>query len=441
MIITTKAQAFTVALTSLLVASCGKDKKETIYAAQTTAPQPFASPVVVQPSAAKDPAQEADKLAVEIVNFSEINSRSISNGTKIEFRLKNSQTPTSDIQFKCSLDSAASAGTTISTACTSLYTVQVQQDGQYTFTVYASQTSSSTIGNVATVNFSVGAGQPGVGQAGQVVKEQVGDLFLVTIPGGMHKVYSSSTFEQPGFIKFRMIDASMQDTAAPYPLVCHQGTSFEQLVSDPSPSGQALNYCEMTPPVIFNASADPIYNSFRSMNMSTLSYNSLAISSDGSLAPRTQGQSQPALAKMFINVFTNPGQIPSSQFQTPFTNELSQTASRLQISCGSQNIQYLGDAAINQGYYSWSVAVSPLFGCVNPRGGKWYVDIGAFPLEHVTSMLPSNGWGGWIQQSFASQRAAEIVVEIGPFDYAPTPMSVAQDAQAMMAQQIRKLTP
>ena len=216
--------------------------------------------------------------------------------------------------------------------------------------------------------------------------------------------------------------------------------SFEQLIPDLSASGAQLNYCVQTPPVQMNAPADPFYNTFRWSNMNTMSYNSLAIASDTSLGRRVLGGPQPTLAKMFINVFTNPNQVIHSGFQAPFATELSQTASRLQLSCGSQAIQYLGDAVTHQGFYSWSVAVTPLFGCVNPRGGRWFVDIAAFPLEQVTSLLPSVGWNSWITQGFASQRAAEIVVEIGPFDYAPLPMSVAQDAQAMMASQIRKLT-
>jgi hypothetical protein len=273
---------------------------------------------------------------------------------------------------------------------------------------------------------------------------QVGDLFLVSVNPGQHIVYRSSTFDQPGYLKFRMIDGSMRDAAAPYPLNCRQNANFEELVPDVSPAGRPLTYCEITPPVAFNAPGDPLFNSFRWMTMNTMSYNSLLIASDNSLgvgATNSNG-SQPPLSKLFINVFTNvAGLPPANQQQAAFTNELSQTVSRLQISCGSQTPQYLGNAAIFQGYFSWSVAVSPLFGCVNPRGGKWYVDIAAFPLDQVSPIAPSFGWNTWINQGFANRRAAEIVAELGPYDYAPVPAQVAPEAQQMMVNQIKRLTP
>ena len=273
---------------------------------------------------------------------------------------------------------------------------------------------------------------------------QVGDLFLVTVNPGQHIVYRSSTFDQPGYLKFRMIDASMRDAAAPYPLNCRQNANFEELVPDVSPAGRPLNYCEITPPVAFNAPSDPIFNSFRWMTMNTMSYNSLLIATDNSLgaAAYNQNMGQAPLAKMYINVFTNvAGLPPANQQQAAFTNELSQTVSRLQISCGSQTPQYLGNAAIFQGYFSWSVAVSPIFGCVNPRGGKWYVDVAAFPMDQVTPIAPNFGWNSWINQGFANRRAAEIVAELGPYDYAPVPAQVAPDAQQMMVNQIKRLTP
>ena len=273
---------------------------------------------------------------------------------------------------------------------------------------------------------------------------QVGDLFLVSVNPGQHIVYRSSTFDQPGYLKFRMIDATMRDTAAPYPLNCRQNANFEELVPDISPAGRPLSYCEITPPVAFNAPGDPMYNAFRWMTMNTMSYNSLLIASDNSLAPATnqQGAIQPPLSKLYINVFTNvAGLPPANQQQAAFTNELSQTVSRLQISCGSQTPQYLGNAAIFQGYFAWSVAVSPIFGCVNPRGGKWYVDVAAFPMDQVSPISPNYGWNSWINQDFANRRAAEIVAELGPYDYAPVPAQIAPEAQQMMVNQIKRLTP
>ena len=103
----------------------------------------------------------------------------------------------------------------------------------------------------------------------RTVTTQVGDLFVVTIPAGMHTVYRSSTFDQPGFLKFRMVDASMRDSAAPYPLSCRQSANFEELVPDFTPAGRPLAYCEITPPVAFNAPGDPLNNAFRWMTMRT----------------------------------------------------------------------------------------------------------------------------------------------------------------------------
>jgi hypothetical protein len=291
-------------------------------------------------------------------------------------------------------------------------------------------------------------GQQDQGQAGmqRSITTQVGDLFMVSVEPGQHILYRSSTFDQPGFLKFRMVDASMRDSAAPYPLNCRQSANFEEMIPDLTPAGRPLNYCEITPPLAFNSPSDPIFNSFRWMTMNTMSYNSLAIVSDNSLGAsgyyQQSAMGQTPLAKLYINVFTNvSGLPPANQQQAAFTNELSQTVSRLQISCGSQTPQYLGNAAIFQGYFSWSVAVSPIFGCVNPRGGKWYVDVAAFPMDQITPIAPHFGWNSWINQGFANRRAAEIVAEIGPFDYAPVPSQVAPQAQQMMVNQIKRLTP
>ena len=265
-------------------------------------------------------------------------------------------------------------------------------------------------------------------------------MFLVSVPLGMHTVYQSSTFDQPGFLKFRMIDGgALMDNAAPYPYRCGQG-AFERLVPDMSPSGQLLNYCELTTAINYLDPANPWTNSFRFMNMNTMSYNSLAIASDNSLGGAVSAGASPVLGKMYVNVFTNPTG-DAGGYQSPFSNELSQTVSRLQISCGAQTPQYLGDAPTFQGFFAWSVAVTPLFGCVNPRGGQWYVDIAAFPMDQVTPLLPSSGWGPWINQNFHNLRAAEILSEIGPFIQPPIPRMVAPDAQAMMVQHIKKLLP
>lgn len=453
------------ALVATILVGCGKAKEKTVYVTQPQTTNPQTTSQTGQTQLPSDPAKQTDLLAVEIKNFSRINNQNLQQGTQIEFALKNSASQISGVEFKCAVERSGSTGTVVAQSCTSPYLLKTQGEGQYTFTVYAAHSSSPAVGNSSQVSFTVGSGyyngtggNPSGGYTGggygggnysgaaggygsQGI--QVGDMLLVTVPSGMHTVYRSSTFDQPGYLKFRMIDASMHDSAAPYPMSCRQNQNFEQLVPDYSPAGRQLSYCEVTPPIAPNSAGDPFYNAFRWMNMNTMSYNSLAIASDGTLGAQgtPQQMNGPTLSRMYVNVFTNMSGQPVTQAQSMFTNEFSQTVSRLQISCGSQSIQYLGSAATFQGYFNWSVAVSPLFGCVNPRGGKWYVNVGTFPMDQITPMVPSCGWNCWAGQNFTNRRAAEIVAEIGPFDYPPAPMGLAPDAQRMMLQHIKRLTP
>lgn len=444
------------AVVASLFVGCGKAKKEVVYVnqPQTTANQTTGNQV------STDPAKTSDALAVEIKNFSTISNQSIQNGSQIEFGLKNSSGQISGVSYKCSLDRAGSTGTSLAQDCASPYQVKAPADGQYTFTVYASHASSSSISNLSQVTFSIGngygSGQPGNGGisvggtsiGGSVGPQsiQVGDLFMVTVPVGMHMVYRASTHEYTGYQKFKMIDRRM-DNAAPFPLNC--GQNMEMQVTEMSPAGRALNYCEMTPSISYNAEGSPYNNQYRFITMNTMSYNSLQIASDSTLvqaanSPQHAGPSE--LSKLSINVFTNPNlqnRPANNQWQAQFATEFSQTVSLLQITCGGQNIQYMGNAASFQGYFNWSVAVSPLFGCVYPRNGKYFVSVGTFPMDRVGQYVPGPqcDWNCWSAQNFGNVRAAEIVVEMGPFSYPPATVGLAPQAQGLMLQNIKKLTP
>lgn len=109
MIKTTKSQIFNLALVSMFAASCGRPKSAPAAGAQTQAPLTPSGPIAPQCPANGQTAQ-LDKLAVEIVNFDAINGKSITNGTKVEFRLKDSQSSTTGIQFKCVIWDARATG-------------------------------------------------------------------------------------------------------------------------------------------------------------------------------------------------------------------------------------------------------------------------------------------------------------------------------------------
>ena len=263
-------------------------------------------------------------------------------------------------------------------------------------------------------------------------------------------IYRSSTFDTPGFLNFQYIEGGRAaDSAAPYAYSCQNGSGtisntqqFQSIQQLATGSGQMIPYCNIVPPLNWNASADPLMNTFRWMNMSTMSYNSIALASDNSLANASApGSMQPTMAKLYTNVFTNLTGAPTSQFQSAFTTELNTTVSRMNIACAGQTPQYMGNAAIFQGYFNFQLAATPLFGCVTPRNNQWYVEVGAFPIDSNMPILPSQGWGSWIGQSFANKRAAEIVVELGPYPNAVLPISVAPQAQDLMVQNIKKLLP
>ncbi len=438
------------ALVASLVVSCGKAKKETVYVTQPPATNPNSTNVPM-PS---DPASQSDLLAVEIKNFSQISGKGIQNGGQIEFALKNSASQISGIQYKCSMEQPANSGSAGAQACTSPYTVRAQADGQYTFTVYATHSSSSVVGNASQVTFTVGAGYGsgsgsggyggGVSTNGQVSISnqtyQVGDLLMVNIPAGMHMVYHSQ-FIGSGFPKFRIIDGTMNDAAAPYPMYCRPQQSGERIIQDRTLTGIPVNYCEMSQFISPNSPGSPGENQFRWMNMNTMSYNSLAMASDATLGrgsqPRLDNES---VAGMYVNVFTNMAGRPSTQAQAPFTNEFSQTVSRLQMNCGSEPIRFIGVAPIWQGYFNGTIAVNPMFACTHPRDGKWYVSVGSFPMDRYIPTAPNCDWSCWSRQNFTNVRAAEIVVEYGPYEVQQDPVPYARKAQDTMLGNLRKLS-
>ncbi len=572
--------AFCVGLTAMLVAGCGQKKSddEPAPASQQTAQ----APVPVQPAPAPTPAPTpnavapvADALAVEIGNRASVDGQSIQVGsTSIQFGLKNSQSAVPGIVYKCKLETSQNAGTAVFEDCVSPKVIQLQQAGQYYFTVMAVHEASGTVGMPTMISFTVGgsgagqtnclpsgqqqigngqqygngqvAGYPQQGQygngqqqaggfgqnlntglfgnnqggmygrqmggqypngqmgqqygngsqrggrqpnygrpgrpnngqpnngpipdcipnngqgipgggmngggvvSGPVVK-QVGDMFSVNVPNGFHMVSRSSTFDNTGTLNFQYIEGGQaRDTAAPFSYSCKaSGTQFQTLQELQMPAGP-VQYCNMTPPILFNSPGDPLYNTFRFMTMNMMSYNSIVLSSDNSLVSASAPiNPQAAMAKLYINVFTNVNGAMGSPFQNAFATELSQTVSRLNMACAGQPIQYLGEAPTYEGFYSWQVAAFPLFGCAVMREGQWYAEIGAFPLDQNMTFIPSlvasgqpdTNWSSWITQSFTNKRAAEIVVEIGPYAQSnpPSPRYVVREAVPIMASNIKKL--
>jgi hypothetical protein len=429
--------AFVVAM-AMALTSCGKGKTKTVYVNNPETPQQTNPSAMPFPS---DSARQMDLLAVEITNFASVNGQAMRDGSQIDFRLRNSQAQIYGVQYKCVIEQAGRAGTVQPRDCSSPYRVDISKPGQYRFTVFAVHPQSSVSGHPAQVTYAVGQSSGGglgpSGVSGQGSEVQVGDLFLVGIPQGMHVVYRTSTFDQPGAIRRRMIDASMGDTAAPYPLNCGQTgnpADFQQLVPDVTPMGQQLQYCETSLPLNYNVPSD-----------FTMSYNSLGLSSDASLS------SQPMVdvfgdvpSRLYINVFTQiPGVRPTNQFNSMFTNEFSATASRMQLSCGMNPPEYLGTAQIFQGYYAGQMGASHLYGCPSKRNGKTYVNVAAFVVDQVSPLnqMPNCDWRCLREQNMANQRAAEIVVEFGPFDQEVTSRGQVRRAQEIMMNHIRKLTP
>jgi len=433
------SRIFSAILVALAATSCGKGKTKTVYVNNAqTPPQTSNQPTAQFPS---DAARQMDMLAVEITNFSSVNGQTLANGSQVEFRLKNSQSQIYGIQYKCAVEQAGRAGTVQAEDCSSPYVLRTEQSGQYRFTVYAVHPNSNVSGHAAQASFAVGQYSGGginpSSYPDHASEVQVGDLFLVDVPRGMHTVYRTSTFDQPGAIRRRMIDGSMGDTAAPYPVSCGQGMSggnFQQLVPDVSPMGQQLQYCETSLPLNYNAPSD-----------FTMSYNSLALASDTSF-----GLQQPndccgdVPSKLYINVFTQvPGVAPMNQFNATFTNEFNATASRMQLSCGMNAPEYLGTAQIFQGYYAGQMAGSHLYGCPSKRNGKTYINVAAFVVDQVNPLnrIPTCDWRCLQAQNMANQRAAEIVVEFGPFNDEVTARGQVRKAQELMMRHIRKLTP
>jgi hypothetical protein len=199
--------------------------------------------------------------------------------------------------------------------------------------------------------------------------------------------------------------------------------------------GQQLQYCETSMPLNYNAPSD-----------FTMSYNSLGLATDDSFGPRQpESWRYEVPSRMYINVFTQvPGVRPTNQFNAMFTNEFSATASRMQLSCGMNPPEYLGTAQIFQGYYAGQMAGSHLYGCPSKRNGATYINVAAFVMDQVnpsTRMPPNCDWRCLREQNMTNQRAAEIVVEFGPFPDEVTARGQVRKAQELMMNHIRKLTP
>lgn len=485
---------FCAGLAAMIIAGCGKKSNDDSPApaqnntqvqpvnAQPT-PMPTPTPASTVTPGTGAPVNASDGLAVEIRNRAAIEGQSLSsNSLSVEFGLKASQQQVAGISYRCKLATNQNKDTLPAETCSSPKVIQVQQPGQYYFTVFAVHDASNTIGASTELSFVVGAngsitggmsgaGEQGQGQGGVIgggggvvigggniggmpgsAAQQVGDMFAVNIPQGFHMIYRSSTFDIPGSLRYQYIDGGRQvDTAAPYAYSCAASSSsglqnpftYQSPIQLLNGSGQAMPYCDITPPLNWNAPADPLANPFRYMTMNMLSYNGIALASDSTLSPSgpAPGIMQPSMAKLYANVFTNVSGTASSPFLAPFATELNATVSRMAVACAGEPPQYLGNAAIFQGYFSFQLASTPLFGCTVRRNLQWYVEIAAFPIDSNMSIAPSQGWGGWIGQSFANKRAAEIVVELGPYPVMPNPVGVAPAAQDLMVQNIKKLLP
>ncbi|MCX6116898.1 MAG: hypothetical protein NT027_05110 [Proteobacteria bacterium] len=457
---------FCAGLVAMLLNSCGKkEDKETVYVQAPQATQPVAVQPTPTPSVQKGFPTDAEKvvsaLNVVVRNKDTLTSKALPKGqASIEFGLSDtSVSGVSGIVYKCKLERRSSQGTALAEACTSPKVLNLTQDGQFTFTVFAVHTETGSTGLSNSVDIAVGnaivsnggtagGGSTGGGSTGgsisgggsmQPVSMQVGDMFNVTVPEGFHMVYRSSTFDEPGRLQLQIIDGGYTvDNAAPYHYSCQVSDRRMTMMTS---AGDSIKYCQARPSINFNASGDPFFNTFRWDSQNMISYNGIMISSDSSLeVSDIIGAQDPSMARMSINVFSNVNGLQNGGFNK-FATELSHTSSRLGESCFGQSIQYLGNAAIMQGFFHWDIAAAPLFGCVSARNNQWYAVIGAMPIERQLSINPQMTWAGWMGQSFANTRAAEIVVEIGPFNFAPVPMSIAPDAQNIMVQNIKKLMP
>jgi hypothetical protein len=467
-----------VIVAAALMGCSRKKDTETVY---VQVPPTAAEPVPGQPVPAPAPAptgpqgndtappSRSDALAVTVSNRSVIENQELPVGpVRIEFGLAGTQGGIDGLVYKCKLEQISNKNTNVFEECQTPKTYQILQEGTYAVTIFAVHTPTNIQGEPTQIEFSVGqsgggsgggfSGQPnciptsaypcapGNGLGGfqdELLSQQVGDMLSVNIPQGFHMVHRTSTFDNPGYLNFQFINGGRsRDRAAPFTYTCNESANFETLEQLVMPSGRTLDYCNITPSISWNSPADPIFNSFRWLNMSTLSYNSISLASDESLIGlNNAAQNQPVLGKLSVNVFSNLQGTNATNFETQFATELNQTVSRMNVACAGQVPQYLGNAAVFQDYFQWSPVATPLFGCTTLRNNKYFVQVGAFPLEQNVSILPGAGWAPWIRQSFSNVRAAEIVVEIGPFAYAPSPLSVAQDAQALMVQNIKKLLP
>lgn len=483
---------FCMSLAAVLIAGCGtKNKKETVYVevppAKTTDAGGTLPPASAPPATPTNTEEAQQKISIEVQDKERIEQQNHPVGPlRVEFRLKTSDgSPLpQQITYTCKLEMDGQPDTAPGQACTSPVTFPIQRAGQYFISIGAQIPDSNVpvegvvlsavvgpvnggaSGGVGGAGAGGGGQGPGPGNPGQVtcggmpcfpgggngqtampVMQQVGDLFSVTIQPGFHMVSRTSTFDTPGFLNYKIINGGKRrDSAFPYAYDCVQpGAQFESIESIMMPKGR-LDYCDITPPLSWNSGGNPVFNTFRWATMGTMSYNSIAIASDNSLSGfNGSGPVEPAMAKLYVNVFTNVRGRDTNNFQEIFATELCETVSRLKTACAGMPIEFLGNAPAFQGFFEGTAAEVPLFGCTVQRQGAFFVEIGAFPTDRVSSYMPASGhrnpWTRWISQRFTDTRAAEIVVELGPYPVAPIPMMVANSAQGLMLQSLQKLTP
>ena len=456
---TTAQSVFCTGLVVFLTASCGSDKKEstTVYAPVPTATQPVNEQTSQAPKQQGAASQQvsAENLAVDVQNSATLSNTPLLAGNALEvaFALRSPAPTGSAVSYRCNIvdDKQQSILVTGSQSCPSPFKTSLSKVGSFTFSVQA-VSETGTMGAPITVPFSVVAAPvpnnqqvqnvPGASAAPQYVSFPVGQMYRATLPQGFHMVYRTSTWDQVGWLNLDMIDSdATPDLAAPHPISCANPRPGL------SPNRAALQYCSVTPAINWNAPGNPFTNMFRFNEMGMMSYNSIALASDSSLQQVPIGGAMPYTEKLYVNVFSNISGQPSNAFAAQFSTEFSQTVSRLQIACGGpQNIQPLAVAPISQGFFFATATASPLFGCVTQRNNGYYVEIGAFPVEHQLPILPAQGWAAWSGQSFANVTAAEIVVEMGPYGVGPSavgpaPMTVAPQAQQLMINTLSQLRP
>lgn len=437
------------------------------------APAPVANPVPALPPIAGSEVEQGEltaldvkkALAVTILNLDEIQGKSFEEGREIEIRFAraSSDPRISNVVLKCKLGSLENSKSQVGGESDCAQQVVLKpKTGTYQFSVSAAQVGTIQRGEAAIVSFSVGEefsddsvdgrdndegsfGNPGSHTGSDVMNEiQVGDMFSLNMPKGFHLVHSASTFTEPGQLYLTFINGGRAvDSASPFIKRCDDRSQSEYVERLTMSSGRSLDYCVSNPSINFSAPADPIFNEYRWINR-LMSYNSVTIASDSTLKSRSSSNVYgPSMAKMSVNVFSNPSGQIRSQEDHIFATEMSQTSSILTTSCFGQMIQPLGNAAIFQGIFNGQLGGAPLFGCTVIKNNAAYVYVGAFLTEVQLPLTGTVSFDQFFTPAIASARGAEVVVEIGPYprNAAPIVQTVASDAQGLMVANLKKIMP